>query len=242
MTDEATMRVELAAVFRIAAKFDWHESIANHFSAAVSADGTKFLMNPKWSHFSQIRASDLQLLDVNDDSITDGLDAPDVSAWAIHGAIHSAVPAARVLLHAHPTYTTAISSLADPTILPIDQNTARYFGEVAYDLGFNGIAEDMAEGQRLAGVMRDFPVLMMGSHGVTVSGPSVAHAFESLYYLEKACRNLVLAYSTGQPLAVLHDDMAAKVAKGWKRYADMGDAHFAAQMAILDSEDPSYRD
>ena len=61
--DEAQLRIDLAAAFRLAARNGWHEAVANHFSAAVSPDGKKFLVNPRWRHFSQIKASELILLD-----------------------------------------------------------------------------------------------------------------------------------------------------------------------------------
>ena len=67
-----------------------------------------------------------------------GPDAPDASAWTIHGAIHRARPEARVLLHCHPPYTTALACLKDPTMKPIDQNTARFFGRMGVDLEFGG--------------------------------------------------------------------------------------------------------
>jgi len=241
-TNEQTLRVELAAVFRLAAKFGWHESVANHFSAAVSEDGQRFLLNPRWRHFSQVRASELLLLDVNDDSIMDEPDAPDLSAWSIHGAVHAALPNVRALLHVHSPYATTVASLKDPTIVPIDQNTARFFGETAYDLEFGGIADDIEEGRRLAQIMKEHDVLMMGNHGVAVGGATIAEAFETLYYLERACQTLVLAYSTGQPLSVLSDDMAAKVAKGWKQFSGMGQAHLDQWMEVLDKEDSSYSD
>ena len=241
-TNEQTLRVELAAVFRLAAKFGWHESVANHFSAAVSEDGQRFLLNPRWRHFSQVRASELLLLDVNDDSIMDEPGAPDLSAWSIHGAVHAALPNVRALLHVHSPYATTVASLKDPTIVPIDQNTARFFGETAYDLEFGGIADDIEEGRRLAQIMKEHDVLMMGNHGVAVGGATIAEAFETLYYLERACKTLVLAYSTGQPLSVLSDDMAAKVAKGWKQFSGMGQAHLDQWMEVLDKEDPRYRD
>ena len=68
--------------------------------------------------------------------------APDESAWCIHGSIHKREPKARVLLHCHPPYVTALSCLKDPTMLPIDQNTARFFNRVSYDLNFGGMADD----------------------------------------------------------------------------------------------------
>lgn len=240
--DEETLRVELAAVFRLTARFGWSESVANHFSAAVSEDGQKFLLNPRWRHFSQVRASELLLLDAKDESIMNEPDAPDLSAWSIHGAVHASLPNVRALLHVHSPYATAVASLQDPTIVPIDQNTARFFGEVAYDLKFSGIADDLEEGQRLAGLFKEHEILMMGNHGVAVASSTIAGAFESLYYLERACQTLVLAYSTGKPLSILSDDMAAKVAKGWKQFDGMGQAHLDQWMEVLDKEDPSYRD
>jgi ribulose-5-phosphate 4-epimerase/fuculose-1-phosphate aldolase len=50
MTDEeiTALRVDMAAAFRLAVQFDWHESVGNHFSAAVSSDGKRFLLNPRW--------------------------------------------------------------------------------------------------------------------------------------------------------------------------------------------------
>jgi len=70
----------------------------------------------------------------------------------------------------------------------------------------------------------------------------VAHAFEELYYLERACRNVVIALSTGRPLRVMDDALAASVVRMWSRFTDQGVAHFNEQRALLDLEDSSYRD
>lgn len=235
------LRVDLAAAFRLAVKFDWHESVANHFSAAVSADGKQFLLNPRWKHFSLVKASDLLLLDANDTDVMQRPDAPDPSAWCIHGAVHAQVPQAKVLLHCHPPYATALSSLKDPTIKPIDQNTARFYNRVAVDLHFGGIADDEAEGQRIAQAFGNASTMMMGNHGVSCTGETVAEAFEHLYYLERAAKTMVLAYSTGQPLSVLSDELAEKTAQGWEQYGDSADAHFEQLKLLLDESDDSYR-
>ncbi|MDR0808217.1 MAG: class II aldolase/adducin family protein, partial [Gemmobacter sp.] len=210
------LRVDLAAAFRLAVRFDWHESVGNHFSAAVSADGKRFLMNPRWRHFAEIRASDLLLLDAEDPGVMSRQDAPDQTAWTIHGAVHRRRPEARVLLHCHPPYATALASLKDPDLKPIDQNTARFFGRLGLDLGFGGIANDAAEGERLAEAFGTKSVLLMGNHGVTVTARTVAEAFEDLYFLERAARNLMLAYATGQPLNGRDDALARKTAEGWR--------------------------
>jgi ribulose-5-phosphate 4-epimerase/fuculose-1-phosphate aldolase len=134
------------AAFRLAAEFNWHEAVANHFSLAVSPDGKTFLMNPRWRHFSRIRASDLLLLDADDEAIMPARRPRPVGL--VHPRrIHRALPQARCILHLHSPYATAIASLADPEIKPIDQNTARYFNRVAYDMNYGGIADSAAEGR-----------------------------------------------------------------------------------------------
>jgi ribulose-5-phosphate 4-epimerase/fuculose-1-phosphate aldolase len=234
------LRVDLAAAFRLAADLGWHEAVANHFSLAVSADGKQFLVNPKWQHFARIRASDLLLLDADDAATMRRPGAPDPSAWCIHGRIHARLPHARCILHVHPSYSTAVACLADPEIKPIDQNTARYYKNVAIDRGFAGVADDMQEGERLATVLGDARRMMMGNHGVLVVGPTVAEAFHDLYYLERACQTLVLAYSTGQTLNIMPPALAERTARDWDNYDEMAFAHFAEMKRLLDRRDASY--
>jgi ribulose-5-phosphate 4-epimerase/fuculose-1-phosphate aldolase len=241
-SSEWDMRVDLAAAFRLAVEFDWHESVGNHFSASISSDGKTFLMNPKWKHFATIRASDLLLLNVDDTQTMTRPNAPDASAWCIHGAIHGAMPSAKVLLHCHPPYATALASLKDPTMKPIDQNTARFFGLVGADLGFGGLADEAEEGARLVSAFGNYPILLMGNHGVTVTAGSAAEAFEHLYFFERAAKTLMLAYASGQPLNLMSDEIAEKTAQGWRDYNDMAFAHFDYLKSKLDKIDPSYRD
>lgn len=242
MTLEHNIRVDLAAAFRLIYELDMHESVANHLSAAVSADGKQFLMNRRWMHFSNVTASNLQLLDSDDTSIMDSDQAPDASAWAIHGNLHRAFPQAKVVLHLHPTYATVLSTLKDPRILPIDNNTARFYERIAYDTNFGGIATSDQEGKRILESFAGQKELMMGNHGVTVVGESVAEAFESLYYLEKACKTMVLAYATGQALNVIPHELALQTAESWDEFSGAGMAHFEQLKANLDREGSRYRD
>jgi len=240
--DEWPLRVDLAAAFRLAAHHDWHEAVANHFSLAVSADGKKFLMNPRWRHFSRIRASDLLLLDADDRSAMDQPDAPDLTAWCIHGRLHALAPQARCVLHLHPIHATALASLADPKIKPIDQNTARFYNRVAYDGGFGGMANTAEEGERLARALGNKAVMMMGNHGVLVAAKTVAEAYDCMYYLERACQTQVLAYSTGKPLNVMSNAVAEKTAQEWEEYCESAFSHFSEMKKLLDSIDPGYAD
>ncbi|MEN3287650.1 MAG: hypothetical protein V7634_1950 [Bradyrhizobium sp.] len=238
--DEHQLRIDLAASFRMIAKLGMHEAVANHFSAAVSADGRKFLMNPKWRHFSRIKASDLVLFDLDEaDDINDRTDV-DPTAWSIHGQMHRRLPQARVVMHLHPPFATTIAALADPMIKPIDQNTARYFNRLAVDDSYTGMADSEQEGARLARLLGNKSRLMMGNHGVLVIAGSVGEAFDDIYTIERACQTLVQAYSTGQPLKVLPDEVAENTAQDWERIVDFSVAHFDEMKRVLDAEDPSY--
>lgn len=217
-----------------------HEAVANHFSAAVSSDGRKFLMNPKWRHFSRIKASDLVLFDLDSDDSFGGQSEVDPTAWAIHSQMHALLPQARVVLHLHPPFVTTIASLADPEIKPIDQNTARYFNRVAIDSAYAGMADSEQEGVRLSSLLGNRSRLLMGNHGVMIAARTVGEAFDDMYTIERACQTLVQAYSTGQPLNVLPNDVAERTAQDWEGITDFSEAHFDEMKLILDAEDPSY--
>ena len=236
-------RVNLAAVFRMTARLDMHESVANHYSYAVSDDGSQFLVNPMGRHFSNVRASELMLLDANDDSTMDKPNAPDPTAWAIHGAMHRNVPQARCILHVHSKYATALASVIVDGIPPIDQNTMRFFNRVSLDDGFDGMGLG-DEAERLSKTLGNNRVLLMGNHGVMVVGDSIAKAFDDLYYFERACCNYVTALATGKPLRVASDEVAEKTAGQWDDYVNksrFADVHLREIREILDREEPDYR-
>jgi ribulose-5-phosphate 4-epimerase/fuculose-1-phosphate aldolase len=240
---EAEARADLAAAFRWAARLDWHESIANHFSVAIAADRCSFLMNPNGRHFSRVRASELLLLDAREDSSLEGPGAPDPTAWYLHAHLHRRLPQAHCILHTHMPHATALCCLQDFELLMLDQNACRFHGRVAYDRDYDGMALSAAEGERVAALLAgDKSVLMMGNHGVLVVGTSIAAAFDDLYYLERAAKVQLLALATGLKPAVIPEAVAARTCTQWLTYPDdYSRKHFAALREILDEEEPDYR-
>lgn len=235
-------RIELAAAFRWAAKFGMNEGIANHFSVTINDDGSHFLMNPKGIHWSRMRASHFLVLDANNKSVMDQPSAPDPTAWYIHGSIHRMLPHARCLMHVHSKYATVFSTFKNSVMPPIDNNTMRYFDRIAYDTVFEGMAINSEEGDRLARLIGNKPILVMGNHGLLVIGKSVVEAFDDLYYFERACETLILAYATGQELKIVSDQVAKTTAQQWQNYPDLAENHFSELMRILDQSEPDYRD
>ncbi|MCP4818198.1 MAG: hypothetical protein GY883_03360 [Shimia sp.] len=234
-------RADLAATFRWSERLNMHEAVANHFSLAVNDDGTQFLINPNQVHFSQIKASDLLLLDANDPDALAKPNAPDPTAWGLHAAIHRLCPHARCVMHTHAIWSTVLASLADSTLLPIDQNTATFFNRYVVDDAFGGLAFEN-EGMRCAGMLSDpaKKVMIMGNHGVLVIGTSVADTFNRLYYFERAAETYIRALQTGQKLRVLSDEIAEKTAQELDDYPGQADAHLREIRRILDAENNSY--
>jgi len=234
-------RSDLAAAFRWTARLNMHEAVANHFSLAVNDDGTEFLINPNQAHFSRIRASELLLLDANDPDALDRPDAPDPTAWGLHGSVHRRCPHARCVMHAHSIFATVLASLADSALPPIDQNTATFYNRVVIDAQFGGLAFE-EEGERCAAMLGDpsKKVMIMGNHGVLVLGDSVGDAFNRLYYFERAAETYIRALQTGQPLRLIPDDIAEKTARELEDYPGQAEAHIAAIRDILDHENSDY--
>ena len=232
-------RCDLAAAFRWSARLGMNEGIANHFSAAVSDDGQKFLMNPFGTHWAVLKASDLLLCDAQA-APEDHDPRCDPTAIDIHGAIHRNSPRARCIMHVHSKYATVLASLEDPTLPAIDQNTARFHNRVAVDSGFDGMGLD-DEAERISQQLGNGKVLMMGNHGFLTVGPSIAEAFDEMYYFERSCENYVLALMTQKPLSYLSDDVAEKTAQQWEDYQHENNKHLASIREVLDKEDPSYK-
>ena len=239
---EAQTRIDLAAAFRWAARLDMHESIANHFSATVSDDGKRFLLNPVGRHFSRVRASELLLLDARNPDVLQGAQAPDPTAWYLHAELHQRLPRARCILHTHMANSTALCCLKDFEFLMLDQNACRFHQRIAYDRDYSGMALDASEGERVARLLGPGKsVLFMGNHGVIVVGASVAQAFDQLYYLEKAAAVQLLALSTGRTLALIPDAVAALACAQWNNYPTrFSELHFEEIKQILNQQEPDY--
>ena len=144
-------------------------------------------------------------------------------------------------MHVHSIHATVLASLKDSRLLPIDQNCAAFYNRYVIDDNYSGLAfED--EGERCAAMLQDpkKKILIMGNHGVLVIGETVADTFNRLYYFERAAETYIRALQTGQPLRVLSNEVAAKVANQLEAYPEQEQKHFAELKAILDEEGSNY--
>src|SRR6202035_4093755 len=97
-------------------------------------------------------------------------------------------PRAKCVLHTHMPYATALCCAKGGRLEWASQNALRFYGRVAYDRNYDGLALSVEEGDRLAALLEDdVCVLFLSAHGVVVSGTTIATAFDDLFYLERAC-------------------------------------------------------
>ncbi|MEQ8603209.1 MAG: aldolase [Marivibrio sp.] len=218
MSDIDALRRDLAAAFVLAERFGFSEGICNHFSAVVPSDGgtgaERYLINPYGVHWAEMRARDLLLID-GDGRVIEGEGEVEATARFIHVAGHRANPRHKVLLHTHMPHATALAMLEGGRLEMAHQTAVRFWGRMAHH-SFGGLALDDQEGERIADAQRanaDADILFLDNHGITVGGESVAVAFDDLYYLERACRQQILAQSTGLPLKPIADDVLRETSR-----------------------------
>jgi ribulose-5-phosphate 4-epimerase/fuculose-1-phosphate aldolase len=236
------LQKDLAATFRWTARLNMHEGVANHFSACVPGSSTDFYVNKAGLHFSQIKASDIIL--VTKDNIEELKKKPDLvdpTAINIHGAIHQKVPHARCIFHVHSKYATALSTLKDPIMKPIDQNTMIFFNRVSVFNEFGGLGfKD--ESIKMANALGNKQHLLLANHGIITTGETIAEGFNYLYYFEKAAETYLTALSTNKELNVVSDEIAEKTAQETADYPiNLAQLHLDQIKKILDKEEPDYK-
>jgi ribulose-5-phosphate 4-epimerase/fuculose-1-phosphate aldolase len=234
-------RVDLAAAYRLAHRFGYSEGICNHLTLMLPGSDDQFLLIPYGMHWSEVTASTLIAVDF-DGNVTEGDGIAEDTAFFIHARLHKNAPDAACVLHTHQPYATALTMVEGGRLLPVIQSAVRFYGRIAYDDEYEGLALDNAEGDRMAACLGDKEVMFLANHGVICTGPSVAWCFDALYYLERAAQAQVLAMSTGKPLKVLSDNMARATNEVMMRgVAASAERHFESLKRLLDRDEPDYK-
>jgi len=240
---EKQARIDLAAAHRIAVHYGYHEGIDNHFTLLVPGHVDRFLLAPFGLHWSEVCASDFLVVDFAGNVLA-GAGPVEDTAFHIHAPLHGARPDVQCVLHTHMPYGTALSMLEDPTLLMASQNAIGFDGLIAL-CDYEGFALDSGEGARMARALGNKTVLLLRNHGVVTTGTSVADAFNTLYFFERAAMTQILAQSSGQPLRsvpapVLHRTVEQYTTSAKVEGLDRIELHFAALKRTLDRREPDY--
>src|ERR1700761_2470238 len=242
--EEAKLRVELAAAYRLTAKLGMDDLIYTHLSARVPGPDLHFLLNPHGMLFSEVTASSLIKVDQDGKMVEhDDRWVHNPTGFVLHSAVHRSGDDRVCVFHAHPINAMAVSCQKDG-LLPLTVWAQQFYKRVSYHT-YEGPPVRLDERDRLLAHLGDTQVMLMENHGVFVTGRTVAEAFILMYYLEKSCEVQLKAQSSGRKLIMPTEEVSEYSAR--LRYsaeqltANPGALEWQALVRKLDSEDPSYR-
>lgn len=243
--EETQLRIELAAAYRLTAKFGMDDLIYAHLSARVPGPDMHFLLNPYGMLFSEVTASSLIKVDQDGKMVdADDLWVHNPTGFVLHSAVHRSGDDRVCVFHAHPINAMAVSCLKGG-LLPLTVWAQQFYKRVSYH-PYEGPPVRLDERDRILKNLGDTQVMLLENHGVFVTGRTVAEAFVLMYYLEKSCEVQLKAQSAGQELILPTAEVSEYSAR--LRYSDEqltanpGALEWQALVRQLDREDPSYRD
>jgi ribulose-5-phosphate 4-epimerase/fuculose-1-phosphate aldolase len=241
---EWQVRCDLAALYRLVAHHRWTDFVYTHISARVPGPHHHFLINKYGVHFQHMRASDLVKIDVDGNIVDErNLSSRDVNAagFTIHSAIHMARDDLMCVVHTHTPAGIAVSAQKDG-LLPLSQHSMKFYGRLAYH-GYEGIALDLDERERLVADLGQHKAMILRNHGLLVGGTSIAEAFLNIYMLERACAAQVDALAGGRELILPPEEVRVRTSDQFARHEH--DEHYTmvwdAALRLIEDGAPDYR-
>jgi ribulose-5-phosphate 4-epimerase/fuculose-1-phosphate aldolase len=239
--EEWRQRVDLAACYRLVARYGWDDLIFTHLSARVPGPEHHFLINPYGMLFCEITASSLVKVDLEGRKVMESPYEINPAGFVIHSAVHAAREDARCVLHLHTIDGVAVSAQQDG-VLPISQQSIFVLASLGYH-AYEGVALSDDEKPRLVRDLGDRSFLMLRNHGLLTVADDVANAFLLMYVFQSACAIQVRAQAGGGPLVPVDPRIIAGAQAQSKQVTRNAGGALAwpALLRQLDREDPSYR-
>jgi ribulose-5-phosphate 4-epimerase/fuculose-1-phosphate aldolase len=242
---EAALRQDLAAAYRLLARFGWTEAIFNHVTLRLPGPEHHFLINPFGLLYDEITASSLVKIDLEGRPVGAANGIVNPAGFVLHSAIHAARPDAQCVIHTHTIAGMAIAQLRDG--LDFGHFIAMQFhGRIGYH-DFQGLPLEAAERRDLVASLGAGNIaLILRNHGLVTVGASVGEAFWRMFNLERMCEAQLRAMATGQPRVLPESAVIARAAQQVRDLErpelDLAGSVFAAFKRKLDREAPDYRD
>ena len=246
--EEARLRRELAAVYRLVAHFKMTDLIYNHISVRLPGPEHRFLINPFGLLYEEISASNLLIVGLDGQLFTDGPWKVNPAGFVIHSAIHEVRDDALCVLHTHTKAGCAVAAQGHG-LLPLNQMSLEFYNRVAYH-DYEGIATSPDEKKRLVADLGDKPVMILRNHGLLTVGKTPGQAFLRMFYLERACQIQVDALAAGAPVVTPPAEVCERTARQFESGPlDDGDSDapapnlaWDAMLRLVERVAPDYKD
>ena len=229
---------ELAAAFRIFGRFGFSEGVAGHITARDPKHLDRFWVNPFGMNFSQIKVSDLILVD-HEGNVVEGNRPVNRAAFCIHSQVHLARPDVIAAAHAHSLHGKAFSSLRI-LLDPLTQDACAFFEDHGLYEDYRGIVNDIEEGKRIAVALGDAKAVILANHGLLTVGESVAEAAWWFVTMERSCQAQLLAMAAGTPKLI--DRETALITRGQLGIPIAGQFQFRPLWDHIVATDPDLLD
>jgi ribulose-5-phosphate 4-epimerase/fuculose-1-phosphate aldolase len=191
--ERAYLKGRLALAFRLFGKYGFDEGVAGHITLRDPVDPHTFWVNPFGLAFSQIKSSDLILVD-HDGKVIDG--GPNrllnQAAYMIHAAVHKARPDVLCAAHSHSIYGRAFCALGRPIDI-ITQDSCAFYNDLAVYRQFKGVVLAKEEGDNIARAIGNKKACLLQNHGLLTCGQTIEAALFWFVSLEKCCHAQLMA-------------------------------------------------
>ncbi|MEW9672618.1 class II aldolase/adducin family protein [Ammoniphilus sp. 3BR4] len=212
--------------------------VAGHITARDPELTDHFWVNPFAMDFSQIRVSDLLLVN-HDGKVVEGNQHVNRAAFAIHSQIHAARPDTIAAAHSHSTYGKAWSALGR-LLDPISQDACAFYQDHGLFEEYNGVVYEVEEGVRIVKALGEHKAVILQNHGLLTVGQTVEAAVWWFISMERACQAQILAESVGKPILI--PDEQAKLTRGQVGFPQAGVINFQPLYDRILKEEPDFLD
>ena len=194
---------KLAGAFRLFSKCGFDEGVAGHITARDPERLDHFWVNPFGMHFSQIRVSDLIL--VNDaGDVVEGEHEVNRAAFAIHSSIHKARPDVIAAAHSHSLNGKTFSTLGR-LLDPLTQDACAFYEDHVMFNDYTGVVSETSEGERIAAALGQKKAAILSNHGLLTVGHSVDEAVWWFITMDRSCQAQLMAEAAGEPRKIPHE-------------------------------------
>jgi ribulose-5-phosphate 4-epimerase/fuculose-1-phosphate aldolase len=232
-------RVELAALYRLVALHGWDDMIFTHISARVPGPEHHFLINPYGWYFEEMTASSLVKVDLDGKIVQETTSFVNPAGFTIHSAVHAAREDAHFVIHLHTQNGVGVAAQKEG-LLPISQNACLLQHQVAYH-GYEGLALNHDERERLVADLGDKPLMLLRNHGTLAVGRTAAEAWIGIFFLERACGQQVAALTAGRDGVLIAPDAAqAETKEQGRGIGFVAGLAWPGALRMLDRKLPGY--